>query len=187
MKMAMSSTMKPLKFWLKQALCHADAGAQVIAPSDMMDGRILPSVKPWKIPDTSIHALWRIRQNMLQHSTARSRDAVGSSTIWVRQTKKTHQMDPTNTNEALHEVALGYSRGGADMVMRKNRVCHIWMSSAELKTSSVYRLMLTKFPANMPCFRLPFKMAGWMVENHFGKPVGIQTRRCRWYFDPLCD
>ena len=55
---------------------------------------------------------------MLQHSTARSEMLSAAPAIWVRLTRKTYQMDPANTNEALHEVALDIQEG-ADMVMVK--------------------------------------------------------------------
>lgn len=57
---------------VKQALCHAEAGTQVVAPSDMMDGRIGVSARLWRMPDISIRGLWHIPPNMLLHSTVLS-------------------------------------------------------------------------------------------------------------------
>lgn len=103
---------------VKQALCHADAGAQVIAPSDMMDGRIL-AIREALEDAGHIHT--RIMAYSAKYASAfygPFRDAVGSSGNLGKADKKTYQMDPANTNEALHEVALDIQEG-ADMVMVK--------------------------------------------------------------------
>ena len=103
---------------VKQALCHADAGAQVIAPSDMMDGRIL-AIRETLEDAGHIHT--RIMAYSAKYASAfygPFRDAVGSSGNLGKADKKTYQMDPANTNEALHEVALDIQEG-ADMVMVK--------------------------------------------------------------------
>ena len=103
---------------VKQALCHADAGAQVIAPSDMMDGRILAIREA--LEDAG-HIYTRIMAYSAKYASAfygPFRDAVGSSGNLGKADKKTYQMDPANTNEALHEVALDIQEG-ADMVMVK--------------------------------------------------------------------
>ncbi|MDP8099610.1 porphobilinogen synthase [Pasteurella atlantica] len=103
---------------VKQALSHAQAGADIVAPSDMMDGRI-----------------GAIRQELEQHGFINTqimaysakyasnyygpfRDAVGSSSNLKGGDKKTYQLDPANGNEGLHEVALDIQEG-ADMVMVK--------------------------------------------------------------------
>ena len=103
---------------VKQALCHAKAGADIVAPSDMMDGRV-----------------GRIRQaleknnfintKILSYSAKYAssfygpfRDAVGSSKNLDSSSKETYQMDPANSDEALYEVKLDLDEG-ADMVMVK--------------------------------------------------------------------
>ncbi|WP_416190880.1 porphobilinogen synthase [Neisseria sp. CCUG12390] len=103
---------------VKQALCHAEAGAQVVAPSDMMDGRI--SAIREALEDAG-HIHTRIMAYSAKYASAfygPFRDAVGSSGNLGKADKKTYQMDPANTNEALQEVALDLQEG-ADMVMVK--------------------------------------------------------------------
>lgn len=103
---------------VKQALCHAEAGAQVVAPSDMMDGRIAAIREA--LEDTG-HIHTRIMAYSAKYASAfygPFRDAVGSAANLGKADKKTYQMDPANSNEALHEVALDIQEG-ADMVMVK--------------------------------------------------------------------
>ena len=107
-----------IEILVKQALCHADAGAQVVAPSDMMDGRIL-AIREALEDAGHIHT--RIMAYSAKYASAfygPFRDAVGSSGNLGKADKKTYQMDPANTDEALHEVALDIQEG-ADMVMVK--------------------------------------------------------------------
>lgn len=103
---------------IKQALCHADAGAQVVAPSDMMDGRI-GAIREALEDAGHIHT--RIMAYSAKYASAfygPFRDAVGSSANLGKADKSTYQMDPANSNEALHEVFLDIEEG-ADMVMVK--------------------------------------------------------------------
>lgn len=103
---------------VKQALCHATAGADVVAPSDMMDGRI-GEIR--KALDEKGFIQTRILAYSAKYASAfygPFRDAVGSSGNLGKGNKYTYQMDPANSNEALHEVALDISEG-ADMVMVK--------------------------------------------------------------------
>ena len=102
----------------KQALCHAAAGADVVAPSDMMDGRI-GSVR------AALDGAGHIHTRILAYSAKYAssfygpfRDAVGSAGNLGKGNKYTYQMDPANSNEALREVALDLDEG-ADMVMVK--------------------------------------------------------------------
>ena len=102
----------------KQALTHAAAGVDVVAPSDMMDGRIgrLRSAL-----DGQGHIHVRILAYAAKYASAfygPFRDAVGSGTSLGKGDKKTYQMDPANSDEALHEVALDLEEG-ADFVMVK--------------------------------------------------------------------
>ncbi len=103
---------------VKQALCHAEAGAQVVAPSDMMDGRI-GAIREALEDNGHIHT--RIMAYSAKYASAfygPFRDAVGSAGNLGKADKKTYQMDPANSNEALQEVALDIQEG-ADMVMVK--------------------------------------------------------------------
>ena len=102
----------------RQALCHAQAGADVVAPSDMMDGRI---GRIRAVLDE--HALIHTRILAYSAKYASSfygpfRDAVGSAGNLGKGNKATYQMDPANSDEALREVALDIAEG-ADMFMVK--------------------------------------------------------------------
>ena len=102
----------------KQALCHAQAGADVVAPSDMMDGRV-KRIRAELDGGKYIHT--RILAYSAKYASAfygPFRDAVGSAGNLGKGNKYTYQMDPANTNEALREVALDIEEG-ADMVMVK--------------------------------------------------------------------
>jgi porphobilinogen synthase len=103
---------------VRQALCHAEAGADVVAPSDMMDGRI-GAVRQALEFDGHIHT--RILAYSAKYASAfygPFRDAVGSAANLGKGNKYTYQMDPANSDEALKEVALDLEEG-ADMVMVK--------------------------------------------------------------------
>ena len=103
---------------IKQALSHAEAGAQVVAPSDMMDGRI-GAIREALEEAGHIHT--RIMAYSAKYASAfygPFRDAVGSSGNLGKSGKESYQMDPANSDEALHEVALDIQEG-ADMVMVK--------------------------------------------------------------------
>jgi porphobilinogen synthase len=103
---------------VKQALSHADAGAQVVAPSDMMDGRI--GALRAALEDAG-HVNTRILAYSAKYASAYYgpfRDAVGSAANLKGGNKFTYQMDPANSDEALHECALDLAEG-ADMLMIK--------------------------------------------------------------------
>ncbi len=102
----------------KQALCHAQAGVDIVAPSDMMDGRI-GAIRAALDQRGFIHT--RILAYSAKYASSfygPFRDAVGSGTSLGKSDKKTYQMDPGNAAEALHEVALDLDEG-ADFVMVK--------------------------------------------------------------------
>jgi porphobilinogen synthase len=103
---------------VKQALCHAAAGADVVAPSDMMDGRV-GAIRNALEQAGHIHT--RILAYSAKYASAfygPFRDAVGSSANLGKGNKYNYQMDPANSDEALKEVALDLEEG-ADMVMVK--------------------------------------------------------------------
>ncbi|NMR24615.1 porphobilinogen synthase [Pseudoalteromonas sp. NEC-BIFX-2020_015] len=103
---------------VKQALSHAEAGADVVAPSDMMDGRIA-AIREALEADGFIHT--RIMAYSAKYASSYYgpfRDAVGSAGNLKGADKKTYQMDPANSDEAIREVALDLQEG-ADMVMVK--------------------------------------------------------------------
>jgi porphobilinogen synthase len=102
----------------RQALVQADAGCDVIAPSDMMDGRI--GVIRKALDEAGLHHT-RIMSYAAKYASAfygPFRDAVGSSGALGKRGKETYQLDPANTDEALREVAMDLAEG-ADMVMVK--------------------------------------------------------------------
>jgi porphobilinogen synthase len=103
---------------VKQALSHAEAGADIVAPSDMMDGRI-------GVIRDALEREGFINTCIMAYSAKYAsayygpfRDAVGSSANIKGGNKKTYQMDPANSDEAIHEIALDVQEG-ADMVMVK--------------------------------------------------------------------
>ncbi|MBC7603237.1 MAG: porphobilinogen synthase [Ramlibacter sp.] len=103
---------------VKQALTQARAGVDIVAPSDMMDGRI-GAIRSALENDGHIHT--RIMAYSAKYASAfygPFRDAVGSASNLGKSNKKVYQMDPGNTDEALREVAMDIAEG-ADMVMVK--------------------------------------------------------------------
>ena len=103
---------------IKQAISHAQAGADIVAPSDMMDGRI-GGIR------NALEEAGFIHTNILAYSAKYAsafygpfRDAVGSASNLGKADKKTFQMDPSNSNEAIREVELDIAEG-ADMIMIK--------------------------------------------------------------------
>ena len=103
---------------VRQALCQARAGADVVAPSDMMDGRIgaiRQALEANGFVNTQIMAY---SAKYASHYYGPFRDAVGSAANLGKSSKETYQMDPANGDEALHEVGLDIAEG-ADMVMVK--------------------------------------------------------------------
>ena len=103
---------------MKQALSHAAAGADVVAPSDMMDGRI-GAVRA--ALDERRHVNTRILAYSAKYASSfygPFRDAVGSGAALGKGNKATYQMDPGNGDEALQEIAMDLEEG-ADMIMVK--------------------------------------------------------------------
>ena len=103
---------------VKQTLSHAEAGADIVAPSDMMDGRVAAMRQ-------ALEAAGYVNTSIMAYSAKYAsayygpfRDAVGSAGNLGKGNKATYQMDPANSDEALHEVALDLAEG-ADMVMIK--------------------------------------------------------------------
>ncbi|PCI66690.1 MAG: porphobilinogen synthase [Gammaproteobacteria bacterium] len=103
---------------VKQAISHAKAGCDIVAPSDMMDGRIGAIRK-------ALESEGFINTKILAYSAKYAsafygpfRDAVGSGASLGKADKKTYQMDPANGDEAFHEIALDIQEG-ADMIMVK--------------------------------------------------------------------
>jgi porphobilinogen synthase len=147
---------------VQQALSHAAAGADVVAPSDMMDGRI------GRIRD-ALEAAGYIHTKILAYSAKYAssfygpfRDAVGSAGNLGKADKRTYQMDPANTDEALYEVALDLEEG-ADMVMIKPGMPYL----------DIVRRVKDEFGAPTFAYQVSGEYAmlkaacqnGWMVEK----------------------
>lgn len=156
---------------VKQALSHAEAGADIVAPSDMMDGRI------GEIRQALEHANFHNTQIVAYAAKYASayygpfRDAVGSAGNLAGGNKFTYQMDPANSNEALHEVQMDIDEG-ADYVMVKPGMPYLDIVrrvNSELKVPTfVYQVsgeyaMLKAAVQN-----------GWLEE----KPVVLESLMC---------
>lgn len=103
---------------VRQALSHADAGADVVAPSDMMDGRVAAIRRAL---EAAGHRNTRILSYAAKYASSYYgpfRDAVGSAANLGKADKRNYQMDPANGDEALREVAMDIEEG-ADMIMVK--------------------------------------------------------------------
>lgn len=103
---------------VKQALSHAHAGADIIAPSDMMDGRIAAIRTAFEKAGLVNTCIMSYAAKYASHYYGPFRDAVGSAANLQGSDKKQYQMDCANRQEALHEVAMDIHEG-ADMVMVK--------------------------------------------------------------------
>jgi len=156
---------------IKQAVSHARAGADIVAPSDMMDGRI-GAIRQALEENGFIHT------NILAYSAKYAssfygpfRDAVGSSGSLGKADKKTYQMDPANSNEALHEVEMDIAEG-ADMVMIKPGLPYLDIVSTVKQTFAV-----PTFAYHVSGEYAMLKAAsayGWIEE----KPVVLETLSC---------
>jgi len=127
----------------KQARCHADAGADIVAPSDMMDGRV---ARIRAELDAGGHILTRILAYSAKYASSfygPFRDAVGSAGNLGGGNKYTYQMDPANSDEAIREVMLDIAEG-ADMFMVKPGMPYldiVWRVKHELQVPTfVYQV-----------------------------------------------
>ena len=109
---------------VKQALSHARAGADVVAPSDMMDGRIGAIRRALEGEDHRNTLILSYAAKYASSFYGPFRDAVGSAANLGKSGKESFQMDPANSDEALHEVALDLDEG-ADLVMVKPALSYL--------------------------------------------------------------
>ena len=120
---------------VKQAVSHAQAGADIVAPSDMMDGRIgaiREALEDEGFPNTQIMAY---SAKYASSFYGPFRDAVGSASNLGGGNKKTYQMNPANSDEAIHECTLDLDEG-ADMIMVKPGMPYldvVWRVKDQLK------------------------------------------------------
>ncbi len=103
---------------VRQALSHADAGADVVAPSDMMDGRIGAIREALEAADHRHTLILSYAAKYASSFYGPFREAVGAAAALGRSDKKSYQLDPANSDEAMHEIAADMQEG-ADMVMVK--------------------------------------------------------------------
>lgn len=147
---------------VRQALSHADAGAQIVAPSDMMDGRILAIREA--LEDAG-HINVRIMAYSAKYASSYYgpfRDAVGSAANLGKGNKFTYQMDPANGHEALHEVAMDLTEG-ADMVMVKPGMPYldiVWRTKEEFKAPTFAYQVSGEYAMHMAAIQ-----NGWLSEE----------------------
>ena len=103
---------------VRQALSHAEAGADIVAPSDMMDGRIGAIREALEAGDHRHVMIMSYAAKYASSFYGPFKEAVGAAAAFGKSDKKSYQMDPANGAEALHEVAADLQEG-ADMVMVK--------------------------------------------------------------------
>jgi len=147
---------------VRQALSHAEAGADIVAPSDMMDGRI-GQIRD-ELEDQSF-VNTRIMAYSAKYASAYYgpfRDAVGSAGNLGKGNKFNYQMDPANSDEALHEVALDLAEG-ADMVMVKPGMPYLDIVrrvKEELKVPTFAYQVSGEYAMHMAAFQ-----NGWLDEE----------------------
>ena len=147
---------------VKQALVQADAGCDVIAPSDMMDGRV-GAIR--EALEAAGHTNVQIMAYAAKYASAffgPFRDAVGSQANLGKATKKTYQMDPANGDEALREVALDIAEG-ADMVMVKPGLPYL---DILYRVSSTFNVPTMVFQISGEYAQIKLaSQAGWLDED----------------------
>ncbi len=147
---------------VKQALSHARAGADIVAPSDMMDGRIgaiREALEKERFPNTLIMAY---AAKYASNYYGPFRDAVGSSDNIKGGDKYSYQMDPANTDEALHECALDLGEG-ADMIMVKPGMPYLdiaYRIKTELRAPTFAYQVSGEYSMHKAAFK-----NGWLTEE----------------------
>jgi porphobilinogen synthase len=146
---------------VRQALSHAAAGAQVVAPSDMMDGRVQAIREALELAD---YPNVRIMAYSAKYASAYYgpfRDAVGSAGNLGKANKFSYQMDPANGDEALHEVAADLAEG-ADMVMVKPGMPYLdvlWRVKTEFRVPTFVYQVSGEYAMHMAAIQ-----NGWLSE-----------------------
>ena len=169
----------------QQALTQAQAGVDIVAPSDMMDGRVGALRRAL---DGGGFIYTRIMAYSAKYASGfygPFRDAVGSAANLGKGNKFTYQMDPANGNEALWEVGLDLAEG-ADMVMVKPGMPYL----------DIVRRVKDEFKAPTYVYQVSGEYAmlkaafgnGWLDERTCvtGSAAGLQARGRRWHPDLLC-
>lgn len=156
---------------IKQALCHAEAGVDYLAPSDMMDGRI-GAIRQVLESEGLINT--RIMAYSVKYASryyGPFRDAVGSAASLGGADKRSYQMDPANSDEALHEAALDISEG-ADAVMIKPGLPYLdvlYRVKQELRVPTFVYQVSGEYAMHKAAFA-----NGWLDED----TVVLESLRC---------
>lgn len=146
---------------VRQSLSHAAAGAQIISPSDMMDGRIQAIREALELAG---HVNTRIMSYSAKYASAYYgpfRDAIGSAGNLGKSNKFNYQMDPANGDEALHEVAADLAEG-ADMVMVKPGMPYLdvlWRVKDTFKVPTFVYQVSGEYAMHMAAIQ-----NGWLTE-----------------------
>lgn len=146
---------------VRQSLSHAEAGAQIISPSDMMDGRIQAIREALELAG---HVNTRIMSYSAKYASAYYgpfRDAIGSAGNLGKSNKFNYQMDPANGDEALHEVAADLAEG-ADMVMVKPGMPYLdvlWRVKDTFKVPTFVYQVSGEYAMHMAAIQ-----NGWLAE-----------------------
>ena len=153
---------RTIEVLIKQALSHAEAGADVVAPSDMMDGRVGALRE-------ALEEAGYVNTLILAYSAKYAsayygpfRDAVGSAASLGKGDKRTYQQDPANSDEALHEAALDLDEG-ADMIMVKPGMPYLDVVRRvkdELKVPTYAYQVSGEYAMHMAAFE-----RGWLSEE----------------------
>lgn len=151
-----------LEALIRQAVSHAQAGVDIVAPSDMMDGRI------GRIRQ-ALEAQGHVNTRILAYSAKYAskyygpyKDAIGSAANFGGSDKKSYQMDPANSNEAIHEVALDIAEG-ADMVMVKPGMPYldiVWRIKEEFGVPTLVYQVSGEYAMHVAAFQ-----NGWLEEE----------------------
>lgn len=146
---------------VKQALSHAAAGAQVVAPSDMMDGRVQAIREALELADQPNVRIMAYSAKYASAYYGPFRDAVGSAANLGKANKASYQMDPANGDEALHEVAADLAEG-ADMVMVKPGMAYldiVWRVKTEFRVPTFVYQVSGEYAMHMAAIQ-----NGWLGE-----------------------
>jgi len=147
---------------IQQALSHAEAGADIVAPSDMMDGRIGSIRQALEAKNYHNTCIMAYAAKYASAYYGPFRDAVGSAGNLGKSDKFSYQMDPANSNEAVHEVAMDIAEG-ADMVMVKPGMPYLDVLSRvkrELQVPTFAYQVSGEYAMHMAAFQ-----NGWLDKN----------------------
>ncbi len=147
---------------IQRALSHAEAGADIVAPSDMMDGRIGSIRQALEAKNYHNTCIMAYAAKYASAYYGPFRDAVGSAGNLGKSDKFGYQMDPANSNEAVHEVAMDIAEG-ADMVMVKPGMPYLDVVSRvkrELQVPTFAYQVSGEYAMHMAAFQ-----NGWLDKN----------------------